>query len=147
MEQATISNPNTSEAAKEHSRQIVQELEGQGTDTYPPRQTHIDDEVEEVTIEPDRSNVLGDNARPEGVLDDTGPVVDDGSFAGKDPNRVLGGFKAALHSECSLLETHDWWTPTSDIPMRRSHLTDPNTSKEAKDHAKAKLEQHGVTLE
>lgn len=31
--------------------------------------------------------------------------------------------------------------------MRRSRLTDPNTSKEAKDHAKAELEQHGVDIQ
>ena len=109
MEQATISNPNTSQAAKEHSRQVVRELEGQGADTHPSRQTRVDDGEEEVvTVETDRSNVLGNNARHEGVLDDTGPpTVDDDSFAGKDPSRVLGGFKATLHSECSLLETHD----------------------------------------
>lgn len=37
-----------------------------------------------------------DNAYHEGVLGDTGPAVDDDSFAGKEPNRVLGGFKTTL---------------------------------------------------
>jgi len=103
FQQATISNPNTSQAAKEHSRQVLRELEGQGgTDTDPSHQTSSDGGVEEVVIETDRSNVTGDNVHHEGVLDDTGPAVDDSSFVGKEPNRVLGGFKAALHSECSL---------------------------------------------
>jgi len=117
LEQATISNPNTSQAAKEHSRQVLRELEGQSTDTNPSHQTRLDDGEKEVTVETDRSNVTGDNARHEGVLADTGPAVDDSSFVGKEPNRVLGGFKATLHSECSLSlhEAHDWRAPTSDI--------------------------------
>jgi len=42
--------------------------------------------------------------------------------------RVVGGHRRAILMHCS-------------------RLTDPNTSKEAKDHAKAKLEQHGVAVE
>ena len=33
------------------------------------------------------------------------------------------------------------------ILMHCSHLTDPNTSKEAKDRARAELEQHGVAVD
>lgn len=101
LEQATISNPNTSQAAKEHSRQVLRELEGQSADTgNPSHQTRLDDGEKEVTVETDRSNVTGDKApHHEGVLADTEPAVDDSSFVGKEPNRVLGGFKAALHSE------------------------------------------------
>jgi len=72
-------------------------LENKDSNTYPPRQTDVDEE--EATIEPGRSDVPGGNAYHEGVLDDTGPAVDDDSFAGKEPNRVLGGYKATLHSE------------------------------------------------
>ena len=105
-EQATISNPRTSQAAKEHSRQVIRELEGQGADSYPTRQPRVDVEEdegeEEVLVESNPSKGLSDDATHEGVLDDTGPVVGDSSFVGKEPNRVLGGFKATLHSECSL---------------------------------------------
>ena len=103
MKQATISNPNTSQAAKEHSRQIIQELEGQGADAHLSRQPRVDDEEEEVPIiETNPPSALGDNTQHESAPGGTEPAVDDSSFVGKDPNRVLGGFKATLHSECFL---------------------------------------------
>ncbi|KAF9652845.1 hypothetical protein BDM02DRAFT_2367788 [Thelephora ganbajun] len=123
---ATISNPKTSQAAKEHSRRVIQELEGQSADDdYPSGQSRVDvdvdDDDDEAIIETNPSNVHGDSAYHESVLGDTGPAVDDDPFAGKEPNRVFGGYKATLHN--------------------------PNTSEEAKARAKAELEQHGVAIE
>jgi hypothetical protein len=104
LEQATLSNPNTSQSAKEHSRQVIQELEGQDPDTTtsshkPHVEFDLDDEEEGTTVETSRTNVPGGNAYHEGVLGDTAPAVDDDTFADKDPNRVLGGYKATLSSE------------------------------------------------
>lgn len=81
-------------------------MEGQGADAYPSRKTRVDvddDGEEEAIVEASPSNVPSDNTYHEGVLDDTGPAVDSDPFAGKEPNRVLGGYKAALHSKHSLL--------------------------------------------
>lgn len=81
---------------------------GQDADTSPSRRSRVDvdeleEEEEEAIVETNPSNVHSNNAYHEGVLDDTGPAVGDYSFAGKEPNRVIGGLKATLHSECSLL--------------------------------------------
>jgi hypothetical protein len=116
--QATISNPNTSQAAKEHSRQAIQEFEGQNPDITSSRQPRVDDvdeEEEEATVETNPPNVLGGSAYHEGVLGDTRPAGD--PFLGKDPTRVLAGYKATLHSECSFL-----WLPHRSVRRRRANV-------------------------
>jgi len=82
---ANIANPNTSNESKEHSRQVIQEVENGNVDlTTSDSSDHTTDE------------------------------------SGKEINRILGGFKAALHN--------------------------PNSGEEAKQRAKAQLQQHGVDV-
>ncbi|KAF9652954.1 hypothetical protein BDM02DRAFT_3183287 [Thelephora ganbajun] len=82
---ANIANPNTSDESKEHSRQVIQDVENGNDDLTSGTSDHATDE------------------------------------SGKEVNRVLGGYKATLHN--------------------------PNSGEEAKEHAKAKLEEHGVDVE
>jgi hypothetical protein len=96
--QATLTNPNTSQAAKEHSRQVIQESEDQGTATN-PFSSRMDDD-EEATTGTNPSSATGDANYLEVITDAPAPAVQYDSFGGKDPNRVLGGLKATLHSEC-----------------------------------------------
>ena len=94
----------------------------------------VDDGEEEAEIlETSPSNVSSGNAHHK-------DAVDDKSSAGKDPNRVIGGYKATLSSKrppfAVLLLVLTCCFP----------LVDPKTSEEAKMHAKAELEQHGVSV-
>ena len=57
--------------------------------------------------------------------------------SGKDMNRVLGGYKATLHSEYI-------FSLVACIDLTR-HVADDRTSDEAKQHAREVLEEHGVT--
>jgi len=125
-EQATISNPETSQAAKDHSRQVIRELEGQDADSYPSRQPRVDadddgaGEQEEAVIETNPSNLPSDDA--------------------------YHGFKATLHGGCLFSRLVVGGNERAML-TRLSHLTDPNTSKEAKGRVKAELEQRGVAFE
>jgi len=82
---ANIANPNTSEESKEHSHQVIQDVENGNADLSDGSGSHTTDET------------------------------------GKEINRVLGGHKATLHN--------------------------PNTGEEAKQRAKAKLEERGVEVD
>ena len=140
--QATISNPNTSQETKEHSRQVVQELGGRTTEsTCSSSSMSIAErrlrEEEEAAIETSRGDLLGGNAYHESVLGDTAPALSDDTFAGKDPSRVPGGYKAALNNRCSffcaaLVSTH------------HLRLIDSNTSEGTKERARSELEQHDM---
>ena len=53
---------------------------------------------------------------------------------------MIGGLKATLHSRCPV------WLLKPLLLTHLTTLTDPNTGEEAKQRAKAKLEEHGVEV-
>jgi hypothetical protein len=105
--QAAMHNPNVSAETKEHSRQVVEEIQGSGA-----------------------------------VQDDDTTERSSPSFGGgKDENRVLGGYKATLKSQCFLsFDRRDGRGLTSSWFL----FTDPNVSDEAKERAEKILEDRGA---
>ena len=73
--QANIANPNTSEESKEHSRQVIQDLEQGNVGT-------------ECVCSPLCAHAVSYHPTIRHVTDEPG----------KDVNRVIGGLKATLHS-------------------------------------------------
>ncbi|KAH7105158.1 Conidiation protein 6-domain-containing protein [Auriculariales sp. MPI-PUGE-AT-0066] len=96
---ANLKNPNTSDESKEHSRQVLDEMDsGEADDsgTYNPQE---------------KSAQTGRTRGGETEIDDSG----------KETNRVLGGYKAALKN--------------------------PHIGEEAKEHAREVLEDNGVKVD
>ena len=109
---ANLNNPNTSDESKEHSRQVLKDMESEDGDT---------------------SRTYNERTSERTSVGDAGEVDE----SGKDMNRVLGGYKATLHSEYI-------FSLVACIELTR-YVADDRTSDEAKQHAREVLEEHGVT--
>ena len=103
--QAAMHNPNVSAEAKEHSRRVVEEIQGS-------KAVHDDSATEP------SSHLYGDDKD-------------------EDENRVLGGYKATLKSQC--LPPFDQ-RDGRELTRRLGLFTDPNVSDDAKQRAEQILE-------
>ncbi|KAH7105156.1 Conidiation protein 6-domain-containing protein [Auriculariales sp. MPI-PUGE-AT-0066] len=83
---ANLKNPNTSDESKEHSRQVIDEMEsGEADDSgdYDPREKS--------------AQSTGRTRGGETEIDDSG----------KETNRVLGGYRATLHNKSTSAEAKE----------------------------------------
>ncbi|KAF8507461.1 hypothetical protein BU17DRAFT_100481 [Hysterangium stoloniferum] len=116
---ATLSNPRTSEAAKQHARNELKELERYNTDTLKDEHNNrVLGGFKATLSNPNTSGAA--KAHAVEILQSAGVEVEhgDSNEGGDNINHVLGGYKATLHN--------------------------PHTSKEAKERARDVLQSSGA---
>ncbi|KAG8886084.1 hypothetical protein FRB97_007960 [Tulasnella sp. 331] len=167
---ATISNPNTSEEAKTHAREMLAEMNAEHQGEYTETMGREDEIHSNRVIGGYKATLNNPNVsqeakdRAEAVLGEQGYEVSYVKETDSHTNRVLGGYKATLSNPNTSEEAKmhaaavlDGEEPPSKgagtqeeqylhrvIGGYKATLSNPNTSDEAKEQARLKLKEHGV---
>ncbi|KAG7570913.1 hypothetical protein FFLO_01111 [Filobasidium floriforme] len=145
---ATLSNPNTSDEAKEHAQEMIDEMTGKSQSAGHQKRQHVDHEKGSHETDDEHNNrVIGgyratlNNPRTSDSAKEHAQAMID-ELTGV-PSKPSGGNKKA-HGK------HDKETDDEHahriIGGHKANLNNPNTSEASKEHSREVLEEYGVVL-